>query len=180
MDLSLESSKGKRNSELDRLSGVVASLFAGLDRRIKIFGECERIPNSEGHPLTCPSRVPRRDLAEHQRSCEYRIVTCPYCRQDGPHGRLKYHLSKCKERPSKCTLGCNAEMPFSQLRHHTSSDCLLRMVACPFQDLGCACGGNVRFCDKEAHASDSLVLMNAVAKLTKEVMRLKSERNQPR
>ena len=83
----------------------------------------------------CKEKFPRKDLEEHEPSCEHRAGKCEHCKKN--YDDYSKHSNTCKAFPVQCPSGCGASMPRKDLPAHQSQKCEFRSVACSFRIAGC-------------------------------------------
>ncbi|XP_068716083.1 TNF receptor-associated factor 6-like [Montipora foliosa] len=104
----------------------------------------------------CNEHVQRGLLRDHETSeCRNRIVQCEHCEEEFEFWHKEVHDGeKCTRFPVECPQQCKQrEIPREELESHIRDDCLMTVVACPYNDAGC------NFSDKrinlEAHMKGS-------------------------
>ncbi|XP_078367870.1 TNF receptor-associated factor 4-like [Oculina patagonica] len=87
----------------------------------------------------CDEVVERRFLQQHNTAeCLWRIVQCEYCQKKFAFFRTEIHRNKCLRFPLDCPQQCGVrEIPRQEVETHVKNDCLLTMVACPYEEAGC-------------------------------------------
>jgi len=82
--------------------------------------------------------VPRKDLEEHITAlCEWRIVECGHCSEAYPKCLDEKHLEICKKLPVECPDGCGSIVVREKISDHSSKDCPLTEIFCPYSEMGC-------------------------------------------
>jgi hypothetical protein len=87
----------------------------------------------------CDEVVARRDMAEHEATCQHRTERCGMCGSLEKIAELTQHqLDVCLKRQVDCdNHGCGARVAFDELAAHKASDCGYEEVGCPLADMGC-------------------------------------------
>jgi hypothetical protein len=82
--------------------------------------------------------VIRRDISEHEATCQHRIESCGMCGSLQKVDELAQHQLVCLKRQVDCdNHGCGARVAFDELAAHKASNCGYEEVGCPFADMGC-------------------------------------------
>jgi hypothetical protein len=101
----------------------------------------------------CGEVVIRRDLAEHEATCQHRAERCGMCEKLTKATELAQHQLVCLKRQVDCdNHGCDARVAFDMLAHHKANDCGHEEVGCSFADMGCT--ARILRKDIEAHERD--------------------------
>eukprot|EP00897_Mesotaenium_endlicherianum_P005593 jgi/Mesen1/5061/ME000252S04169 len=79
------------------------------------------------------------ELEEHMRGCQFRPQGCEHrgCAQIFSARRAAEHDARCPRKPLECEQGCEELVPREEMQGHCATVCPMRVVACPFQRLGC-------------------------------------------
>ena len=106
-------------------------------------------------PNKCGTHIPRGDVPRHLRDrCNQRTVSCPHCGFTDTHDHVTcVHYSTCSQYPVDCPNGC--KMPRVQrkeVKDHMENKCLLRMVKCEFDYVGCK--GEYKATDESQHMAE--------------------------
>ena len=108
-------------------------------------GHREKENGCEFEPILCPHRgcnalVMRRDMNQHTNvECPLRPYHCEYCNMAGTYQSVTGpHYKMCEMYPVKCPNGCTIEtIPRKDLEKHMQEDCLLQLVPCHYERIGC-------------------------------------------
>lgn len=86
----------------------------------------------------CLHACPRRDLDEHQKTCEFRAASCQHegCCVVTTARRIESHHRSCAHRRVPCQQ-CGLTVSLGRLTEHLESDCPENAVPCPFSVHGC-------------------------------------------
>ena len=92
----------------------------------------------------------------HENTCEYRILTCKYCRNTNYAYNEEHHRLTCERIPVNCSnAGCTRFVPREELLAHCTTICLFRKENCNY------CGAQYFAKDLRRHQS----LCNQVPKI---------------
>ncbi|XP_077861550.1 TNF receptor-associated factor 2-like [Saccoglossus kowalevskii] len=104
------------------------------------------IPTCEYEMIQCVNRngcnvsIQRGHLSSHlEKDCPMRIVKCEYCTVEVSFTNIEIHLLECPKTPEKCKF-CGEFLPREMMEQHTDTktgDCVRKLIACQFQDVGC-------------------------------------------
>ncbi|KIM29693.1 hypothetical protein M408DRAFT_328557 [Serendipita vermifera MAFF 305830] len=84
----------------------------------------------------CRSMPLRKDLTDHQLSCDRRSIQCPACKQSIPLADAETHAGECPRGVTSC-LDCGIQFPREDLSVHCDA-CPLATVLCPHASFGCS------------------------------------------
>jgi hypothetical protein len=122
----------------------------------------------------CSHELPRRDLGQHLKDCDYREVPCQYCGEGVVFIDMDKHVSACDSVPVPCPHGCKDNILRGNLTQHEDTcthmalKCLhegcshevkrrdlgQHMKDCDYRDVPCEyCGEDVIFVDMDEHVS---------------------------
>eukprot|EP00667_Euglena_gracilis_P006632 EG_transcript_6692 len=96
----------------------------------------------------------RKTLGLHIQSCPFKTFECQHCGKMVAGCILKEHEADCPKRPLKCTQHCQATVTVDSLASHIKNHCPLTLVPCPFMVHGCEVDKLQRM-DLDAHMRDT-------------------------
>ena len=117
--------------------------------------------NCELFPITCPlgckQTIKRTCLMTHvDEKCLERKTKCGYCNCVMKVSQTNTHNGTCPSFPLTCVNGCNSHsIARNKMDHHTSKECPLSLVPCPFKRYGCSTVRKRR--DIETHEAEFVV-----------------------
>eukprot|EP01062_Namystynia_karyoxenos_P011359 TRINITY_DN14061_c0_g1_i1.p1 TRINITY_DN14061_c0_g1~~TRINITY_DN14061_c0_g1_i1.p1 ORF type:complete len:581 (+),score=101.89 TRINITY_DN14061_c0_g1_i1:107-1849(+) len=97
-------------------------------------------------PVRCPflgcTGAPQRNALQlHVSECAFRPTPCHYCAKEVPGCDVEAHEANCPDVPVECPQRCSDPgITRESLEAHIRDSCPFTLVACPFQQLGCAAG----------------------------------------
>jgi len=91
----------------------------------------------------CYLTFQRRQLAEHEAGCEYRVVACERCQDRFVAQESDQHLLSCKGVEVECPQECGKMVLRGDLAEH-EQECGEAVVCCSFADYGCQMRGKRR------------------------------------
>uniref|UniRef100_A0A0G4FWP3 RING-type domain-containing protein n=1 Tax=Chromera velia CCMP2878 TaxID=1169474 RepID=A0A0G4FWP3_9ALVE len=100
----------------------------------------------------CDYKNLRRNLAEHERVCPFRIVPCEHCKEGVAFNAMQTHLSVCKGFPLPCPNGCGKSPPRGDIRLHKETECAEQTVRCTVP----GCAAEVKRKELETHNDDNM------------------------
>ena len=118
----------------------------------------------------------RKDLKDHEDSCEHRPHSCPYCIvYKGTFRNVEEHFQKCPQYDISCSNEghpTNFSIKREKLQEHLDTECPFQPVDCNFKWAGCNDRPQRRDLDKHNASNEQkhlLLLTDACAELRKEV-----------
>ncbi|XP_066294256.1 zinc finger protein 569-like [Branchiostoma lanceolatum] len=117
--------------------------WEGIVRHLTVhLSECdfEKIPCVNAGQ-GCRASISRKNLPNHlQSDCEYRPVTCQWCRETTHHKEHKAHRQTCPAALVQCDWCGKGGLTRAQRREHQqpeTGDCPNMKIACSFEPMGC-------------------------------------------
>ena len=108
-------------------------------------------------PLGCKQTIKREYLKCHKEEwCIERDTKCEHCNCVMKVSQTITHNGTCPSFPLTCVNGCNSQsIARTKMNHHTSKECPLSLVPCPFKRYGCSTVRKRR--DIETHEAEFVV-----------------------
>ena len=104
----------------------------------------------------CNQKVQRHLLEQHMfRECEWRVVSCEYCRKEGTHHYITgNHVQECRCVPLLCPHDeCEFKVQRSSMWQH-QRDCPKGIIKCQYSHLGC--NTRIKREDIETHNQETM------------------------
>ena len=105
----------------------------------------------------CDQKVQRHLLEQHMfRECEWRVVSCQYCREEGTHHVITgEHVQKCHYVPLPCPHDeCELKIERLLMPLHQQT-CPKKIIDCQYSHLGCTT--RIKREDVETHNQETVV-----------------------
>ncbi|XP_031566541.1 TNF receptor-associated factor 5-like [Actinia tenebrosa] len=129
--------------------------------------------------VNCNANIQRRELEDHDKICEYKVVECEKCTQALVRLEVRFHNKiYCPEEVVPCPNGCRSletgqinEIKRINLDNHTRNDCGKTILDCPFKDQGCLVQVERQHVDKHVQdnmAAHMMLLAKQCSSLTKQ------------
>ena len=93
-------------------------------------------------PITCPLGCGKlyevRNMEAHSFFCNYRLVSCKYCKEQVKHKDKLKHYDICPEMPIQCPNACSSEEKITREKMKEHLDvCPDQEVSCKYSEFGC-------------------------------------------
>ena len=86
----------------------------------------------------CETVIFRENIRTHEQNCEFRKVSCQYCREEVPFNTLILHVDQfCQKIKIFCSNLCGLEIERGELKTHSELTCDNSIVKCPLMSYGC-------------------------------------------
>ncbi|XP_057298499.1 TNF receptor-associated factor family protein DDB_G0290965-like [Hydractinia symbiolongicarpus] len=87
----------------------------------------------------CNEEMQRQALHKHKSICEYRVIQCDYCTESFLPNELQNHFEVCEYYPVTCSNHlCSELVPKCKIENHLLKDCLYQLIDCSFHSIGCS------------------------------------------
>ena len=137
-------------------------------------GQCQHVMLNCSN-IKCKASMPRHQIMEHVKNCEYRPFVCLHCGHKGAYTEVvTIHYKCCSRYPVVCPNNCSANKTFKRgdLPKHLDT-CPNAMVSCPFANVGCKT--KMKRCNVKKHndsnvSQHSLMVNSSITDLKKESM----------
>ncbi|XP_022807328.1 TNF receptor-associated factor 6-like [Stylophora pistillata] len=70
-------------------------------------------------------------------TCQWKKVFCDHCNEPRPKCQLQEHVNSCARKPLECPNSCGETVAYEEIENHIKNDCLLTMVSCLYEKMGC-------------------------------------------
>ena len=97
---------------------------------LKQIINCDYFPN-------CDFKCFREEMSSHIKTCNYKIINCPYCNEKILLKDTEEHNKSCPNIPVECSNKCGLKIPLSKVNFHMQNECLESVTECPFVLVGC-------------------------------------------
>lgn len=100
------------------------------------------------------TKYDKREIEEHEKTCDFRIVQCDLCKESLAHNALDQHRETlCKNATIPCPNSCGTSLPRLLENLHLEG-CEMRIIPCPFSSMGCVFQGPAK--SMSQHEADSV------------------------
>ncbi|XP_057298559.1 TNF receptor-associated factor 6-like [Hydractinia symbiolongicarpus] len=136
------------NSMLDRIIAAIKVKCTNNQLGCEWNGELQMM---EDHQSTCKyqmvecpfdgcnDEMQRQALHKHKSICEYRVIQCDYCTESFLPNELQNHFEVCEYYPVTCSNHlCSELVPKCKIENHLLKDCLYQLIDCSFHSIGCS------------------------------------------
>ena len=149
-----------------RWTGLLSHMKAHMAECMYCFVECNF------KKYGCKERLMKKNMTDHESSCNHRIVLCKHCESEGFYDDLQGHIQICPERPITCVSpGCSDVFQLSSIEHHQTV-CEHKIICCPLKEIS-SCLHVCKRSEMALHTSDANVhftgLIHEVLRQQKEI-----------
>lgn len=88
-------------------------------------------------PFRCGERRARRAMPDHKKACPQRTEPCAHCMRQCKYVDIGLHEERCPLRVVPCPSDCGVSKRQEQIESHLTTECVKRVVPCPFAAYGC-------------------------------------------
>ncbi|KAN0023611.1 hypothetical protein ACTFIV_007998 [Dictyostelium citrinum] len=76
-------------------------------------------------------------LEQHEDQCEFKLITCKYCKEDTLKNRIDQHNEQCPKVTVECSQGCLMAIERDEMKSHIEEDCENTIIPCKYYEHGC-------------------------------------------
>eukprot|EP00494_Astrolonche_serrata_P020177 UN20395 len=108
----------------------------------------------------CEKTFPLFERIEHLRKCDFKMVSCKFCKEERFQKFQEEHMTKCPEKPVACeNKNCTEKSILRKDYDDHYNNCEHRKVTCPGEKLGCPTHVTKKIYDKHVKSCVYVILL---------------------